>query len=251
MKLLLIAFITIMSLSADEIQRIESIVQEITKLRTDYESCETKLNDCSLKSKDEKEKNLILTKELESPNRFYNRETNYKNAILKLEQKIEEQNELLSVKEELNNRLLSENLAYAKEKKLMSEKLLAQRRIEKNEFPKLMMKKEFKDAYENNASIKEKTVVVKERPKERPKESVVAQDDTVVHFKASAFRLNKASVIYSDLNGSVFETWDEGRSFTSAEGTKSMIKITGYFTDKVWGKATKEMWIKSQDATKR
>ena len=47
MKVLFITFLLVSFLQADEMKRIESIVEDITKLRTQYEECQN-----SLKSKD-------------------------------------------------------------------------------------------------------------------------------------------------------------------------------------------------------
>ena len=43
MKIILIALILFTSLYADEMKRIESIIQDIAELRVDYEECEAKL----------------------------------------------------------------------------------------------------------------------------------------------------------------------------------------------------------------
>ena len=45
MKYILISLFLILSLYGDEIQRIESIVKDITKLRVDYEECRKQLRD--------------------------------------------------------------------------------------------------------------------------------------------------------------------------------------------------------------
>lgn len=84
-------------------------------------------------------------------------------------------------------------------------------------------------------------------PKLKMKENAKIQS-----FKASAFRTNKLAPIYSDLKGKVIiDEWEKDTSFTSSQRTSSMIKITGYFIDKVWTKAKKDMWIKVEDSTKR
>ena len=79
-----------------------------------------------------------------------------------------------------------------------------------------------------------------------------AQDDKKMeYFKASAFRLTKESTIYSDLERTFFDKWEEHTSFTSGERTATMIKITGFFVDKTWQKATQEMWVEATNTVKR
>jgi len=41
----------------------------------------------------------------------------------------------------------------------------------------------------------------------------------------------------------VLEQWEKHTSFTSNVKSKNRIKITGYFVNKKWRKASKEMWV--------
>ena len=78
------------------------------------------------------------------------------------------------------------------------------------------------------------------------------KNKTTMHFKASAFRLREDADIYADMNSlKVIDRWEKGRSFTSNVRTDTRIKITGYFVDKIWTKAQKEMWIERQSVKKR
>lgn len=101
--------------------------------------------------------------------------------------------------------------------KTVSKQTVCQKCEEPNPFPKLMMKEGYK----------------------------------VHSMNASAFRVNKLASIYDDINGNVLTQWEKETSFTSNKRTSSMIKITGYFVDKKWIPASKNMWIKAEDATKR
>ena len=106
MKILILVMFVLSSLFSNEMQRIENIVKDISKLRVDYEACQNQLAlknnnvssfkasecDCSDVRKDiefalldEKQKNKILLKEL---NDF--KLSNKENEIEKLKQKIEE-----------------------------------------------------------------------------------------------------------------------------------------------------------------
>jgi hypothetical protein len=89
-----------------------------------------------------------------------------------------------------------------------------------------------------------------EEPNPFPK-LMMKGDDVISSFKASAFRVNKLAPIYDGINGGVIDKWEKNTSFTSDKKTASMIKITGYFADKVWTPSIKEMWIQVQDATQR
>jgi hypothetical protein len=71
------------------------------------------------------------------------------------------------------------------------------------------------------------------------------------NFKASAFRLNIDSNIYDSINGKVVYKWESKTSFTSSVMTQKWIKITGYFTNKVWKKADEELWVKKTNTIKR
>ncbi len=74
----------------------------------------------------------------------------------------------------------------------------------------------------------------------------------IEYFTPGAFRLNKDSAIFSDLNGShKIDSWEKGRSFTSNQRTTNMVKITGYFVNKIWTKAEKSMWIRASDILQR
>ena len=79
------------------------------------------------------------------------------------------------------------------------------------------------------------------------------KDSTVQieYFTASAFRLRHDAPIYNDVKGSVIATWEAKTSFTSNQRFGKWIKITGYFTNRVWHSAEKELWVHSEDVIKR
>jgi len=163
MRILWLIFVTFIFASANEIQRVDDILQDISELRAKNQECQNKLDD------------KILM---------------YQNKIVLLEKIIE------------------------KQKKMLKPTLKCE---EPNTFPKLMMK-----------------------------------GDVKIHsFKASSFRVNKLAPIYGDLKGNIIDEWEKETSFTSSQRTSTMIKITGYFIDKIWTKSKKDMWIKVEDATKR
>ena len=71
------------------------------------------------------------------------------------------------------------------------------------------------------------------------------------YFKASAFRMNGNVAVYDGADGSKLATWEDKTSFTSNQRVGKWIKITGYFVDKVWRPADRELWVKSCDVLKR
>jgi septal ring factor EnvC (AmiA/AmiB activator) len=82
MKFLLMSLLVFSVYSnADELQRIESIVSDIKKLRIDYDKSEEELSLTLIKLKDEKEKNKILIEEL---NKAENRVNSLENKIKNL-----------------------------------------------------------------------------------------------------------------------------------------------------------------------
>jgi len=272
MKLLLVILILGLSLNADEMKRIEAIVSDITKLRAEYEGCQTEAKIYSVQLKDERDKNKILIQEMNSFKNLYKREIEYKNKILKLENKIKNQEKRLKIKENNKKYSILENnkITKIKEKKkktlVMKEKTVRNLVLvnceEPNPFPKLVMKKEFlqEDKSIKIDKIKEaitpkkvkKTVVKKELPEIKkivePKREEV---EKLERFKASAFRLNKNAPIYDKVNGKKLYEWEKATSFTSSIKTQNWVKITGYFVDRVWMPSSKELWIKSTDVIKR
>ncbi|MBL0708037.1 MAG: hypothetical protein JJW00_03225 [Sulfurimonas sp.] len=174
MKIVFICLLFISSIYADEVQRIESIVDDIAKIRVDYERCQSRLK-----------------------------------SMQKTNPDIMQYKKLLAVKEKeikaLKESLAKKNIKVCKVPK------------DDNPFPKLIQKKTIKTS----------------------------------KFKANAFRLKKSTYIYSSPASKKIEIWEKNRSFTSYIGTKNWIKITGYFVDKRWRLAKKDMWIKRKDVKKR
>jgi len=114
-------FLLFINLNADEIQRIESIVKDIEKLRADYDKSQEALSLSLVYLKDEKDKNGILLKELKV----------LESEIIILKNQIKE---LKSNDLPKNNQkqIIKENKIICQENKI----------IKKNSFPELQMKKE-------------------------------------------------------------------------------------------------------------
>ncbi|MEA3330266.1 MAG: hypothetical protein U9Q29_01055 [Campylobacterota bacterium] len=237
MKFLLISLFLVLSLFGDELQRIESIVKDISQLRVDYEECRAELKSNNLTrmsakiSTNENEKLLkyqrLLKDEIEK-NSLLMAEIEYSNILKK---NLNETNK--SLNNEINN---YEKLLKTKDKKIFSlENRLKEKSVnqiivknefdDSNKFPKLMLKSKYRKIVQNKEKVK--------------------------LFKASSFRLSIDSIIYDSLSGKEIDKWEQGRSFTSNTMSENWVKITGYFVDKVWRKAKISMWIKRAEVIKR
>ena len=203
MKYILFLASLFISLNADEIKRIEAIVNEITQLRLEYTQCQEKLVSQS--------KSDLTSR----------KEEKYKNTIKDLTNQINIYKKDLKIKENTIEKLSLEKLSKVKIKENSLKNLDFNKCEAANSFPKLMMKEKFQ------------------------------KKEQLEFFPASAFRFNKRSAVYNAINGDVIENWEEHTSFTSNQRTQNWIKITGYFVDKVWQGATRELWVKSSDVTKR
>ena len=111
------------------------------------------------------------------------------------------------------------------------------------------------------SKIKQQSLELQKKPKVQIKTVIVTKtkDDNPFpklqmkpkFFKAGTFRVNKDADIYDSKDGKVIDRWEKGTSFTSSKRTDDMIKITGYFVDKIWRKSEKTMWIQSENAFER
>ena len=215
MKTLLVFLILFLNdVGADELTRIESIVKDITKLKTAYADLELENKKYKSVLEATQNENDILRSDIKLYSNYEAKENSYKKKIqdLKLE--------LKKVTTHLKNSKCSEI------------------KPSNSKFPKLAMKKK----YQKKQEVKvKKEVLVRE----------ITDDGEVLYFEASSFRVNKDAKIFDGIYGIEIDVWEKSTSFTSNQRTSKWIKITGYFIDKVWHSATKEMWVKATDADKR
>ncbi|MCW8895067.1 MAG: hypothetical protein OQK48_06905 [Sulfurimonas sp.] len=216
MKIIFITLALVSFVYADEMQRIEAIVKDITELRGDYEECQAQLkdkkitnsllNDSTCKKyedlyKQEKNKNIILKAQTDYNDDLLKSNKSLAASVETLKKQIKKQKKLLISKDNEINKLLNNKKICKKE----------------NVFPKLMMK----------------------------------QEVTTTKFKARPFRLKIDSDIYDSIDGNKIDEWSKGTSFTSNEKTDAWVKITGYFVNKKWKKSQKDMWIKKSQVSQR
>jgi regulator of replication initiation timing len=190
MKVFFIILSLVSFLQADEMKRIESIVEDITKLRIDYEKCQERLKD-----KKVVKTNIVKLKKDDSEIQYYKK-------LLKAKD-----NEIINLK----NRFKEFKKNTIKKQKSLE---VCLKNIDDNPFPKLM-----------------------------PKENVHVKEEIQI-IKASTFHLIEDAKIYDAPNGDEIDFWTIDTSFTSTKKTTNWIKVTGYFVNKQWTKAEKEMWIK-------
>lgn len=168
--------------------------------------------------------------------------------------------ELLAVKQ-VQNRSLDKELR--KTKAVKQEKILVQAKPcpvcktceksvtkivkvceDENPFPELMQK----DGKTVKAHPVELEHILQEIKVPKPKKKI---DKQIISEKASSYRMKNESVVYESINGKVVAVWENKTSFTSNITQGSWIKITGYFVNKKWKRATKTLWVKSKDTIKR
>jgi hypothetical protein len=221
-------------LSANEIERIESIVNDVTRLRTNYEICQQKL--------------IVTEAEAKSSDR--KADTTHYEALEKkisaLEKALEasRENERLSERslEHANTQIAQLNKLVSEQKQhvaVLSEVKPQQRVVTKtvevpkpcpdpNPFPKLMMK--------------ETQPVVKS----------VAKNGETIYFDACAFRVTEESDIYDAPDGKVIERWEAKTSFTSNQKRGGWVRITGYFVEGKWRPSRdRTLWVKEALTLKR
>lgn len=190
MRSLFVLLSVLSILSSNEIKRLETIVKEVTELRTKYEACQEELLKSRKNGTDDKYE--VLTQK-----------------IKKLEKIVKKQDELLKLKENI----------------VKNQSFTVKKCDEDNIFPKLMMKEEYQDD--------------------------ALETPEFIDFKPAAFHLNVDSFVYDGIDGNKIEKWEKDTSFTSGVKTKKWIKITGYFVDRKWKRAKKEMWIELEKVSKK
>ncbi len=191
-----------LNVGANEIERIEKVLSDITQLRKSYEKSQDELSKCRFRLSDEKQKNEILLQELK-----------------KLENEIEY----------LNNKIKTSKKSEKKEKSEIIKKVIIKEKIDNcsniqikkdDGFPKLQLRKEF---------LSDESI------------------DTTPH----TYRLLTESAIYDAIDGEKIEEWEAQSSFTSNYKSGQWIKITGYFKEKTWHKAHRELWVNAENTKQR
>lgn len=224
-------------LSGNEIERIESIVNDVTQLRQEYERCQQRLGEAESGAKRASEA-AIENERLGYEAKIKTLEEALENAQEE-ERRAQRSLEHASAQIAQLNQLVSEQKRHIAALNGAVPKPAEPRTVvqticpDPNPFPKLMMK----DA----------------APAAEPSPAAVADEaGESVYFKASPFRLNADADIYDAPGGEVVAHWEERTSFTSNEKRSGWVKITGYFVDKKWQPSGEEsLWIEETLVYKR
>jgi predicted RNase H-like nuclease (RuvC/YqgF family) len=256
MKLIIVLAI-VSILSADEINRIDSIVHDISNLREKYNSCQRELDSSKLQNitpklevqrekistcqkektelknykellKKEQEKNKELAKKIDSSSNENSNNKEINKEIRELEKEIENKNKLLKSKE---NEIISlkKNIKQIKEKNIYS----------------------LKNA-KNDISPKENGVLNVCKDENRfPKLMMKEKSNNIYRIKPTTFRLKENSGIYSSMDGKKVYEWEKNTSFTSNIRSDEWIKITGYFVNRIWQHSSEELWVKNLNVVQK
>lgn len=240
MKSLLIIFLALSFLQADELQRIESIINDIAKLRVEHEECQRALE---LKGT----MRAQTTKEFDGEKYEKNIETlREKNSSL--EKNI--QNQTLLVQNSQKEIKKYKNLLKTKENeiKTLKNQLAILEKKKENE-PKIVVKEVIKKVViEKKMHPKDENIFPTLMPKNSKFEK---KQELQQETKPTTYRLKEDSFIYNNIDGDEIYTWEKDRTFTSNAKTQNYILITGYFVDREWMKAEEELWIKKADVFER
>ena len=258
MKLALSLLFLTSVIYSNEIQRIESIVEDISNLRTSYEKCKKDLKDINPHAIN-KEVIVIKNDINECSNYVLNIKNNNKKLILLKKKNIE-----LKDKISKNQNMIEKqkNLLKTKEKTISS---LENRDnnsdfIIKNKYLELLKTKEneinsLKNRIKESKSFKNTKKLICTETNQFPtlvmKKEYQKTDEKITYTVASVYRLLKDSSIYSSINGNIVESWEKQTSFTSTKESLNWIKITGFFVNKKWQKANRNLWVKKSNTIKR
>ena len=223
MKLFFISMLLISFLQSDEMQRIEAIVEDIVKLRGDYEKCKESLNTKGVKRG-------VKTYAIE----YKNSQEEIK-KYKKLLEKEKEKNSILKNRiKTLNNLSLKSTVVVKKQEKpsiTKKEKIVTS-------VPSVISKKKNVISPAPVIIVEEKKVI------SSIPVDVIKEKEKIQTIKAGSFRLLTDCIVYDAPNGKRIDLWERGTSFTSNKKTQNWIKITGYFIDRKWLGAKKKMWVK-------
>lgn len=277
MKLICILLALYSFALSDEMQRIEAIIDDITKLRVDYEACKKDLNKLNPHAASN---GVTIVHEAQSCEKFTQKIQENKNTLAQKEQEIsilKEKNKdlknqiftskklLISKENELknfeskmilngfqeNNKLELIEDKYKKLLKIKEDRIyylqnrLNVKKVIKNQickddnvFPKLLLKDKHNKAVQVNV-IKDEINIIENKM------------EIITSIKASTYRLKRNSDIYDDVDGNKIDTWEKSRSFTSTKKSQNWVQISGYFEDRKWKKSSQELWIQLQNVSQR
>jgi len=208
------------------VEKNHSILEQLNKLKRSKEASSDEKLLLVVKEKESIEQRLKLSEQkvitLEESNAQLKSSTTSSLAV----------EPVLSVNLEKENKALREALTQCQNKKQKIRVKIKDSKgvcTDDNPFPKLL-KKETK-------------------PAPKKKKENVSKSTSI--STSGVYRIKGESSIYDAKEGKVIEIWEDTRSFTSNVFKDEWIKITGYFVDKKWRKASNEMWVKRENTIHR
>ncbi len=242
MKKIALVFALSALLYGDEIERINALVKEIANLRMGYEQCQ---------------RELLLQKKHTQPMVNDVKVQECEDALHKLSRSSEQEMQKLhqEIKNLKNQIKKQQNSLKIKSKEIakLQKELKKYKSKKKKNLKNQINKKDHKSA----PSCPAPTVLIKEKQKhthialDEEGRVIIKESYKITTTRPKTFRTLREAAIYDKPGGTKIDMWEKGRSFTSYIESGSWIKITGYFIDRKWTKAKREMWIKKSDAFER
>ena len=247
--ILLSLCVSTLLIQADEIERIESIVEDITQLRQQYKECQDTLTQKLSKNtlvqelyrelENLKEKNNILQNNLEKQ---ISRHREFEKSNIFLQNKLKEQEERLTTVQQEYGVSLKE-----KESKIIS---LENQINSLKKTDKIILKKTIKEQLPPTVCIDPNPFpkLVKKQKQKKTNSSITFKEEST---PASVYRIKSQGNVYNSVKGDIVDIWEVNRSFTSNVKFQDWIKITGYFIEQKWQRAEESLWIPKSDTKKR
>lgn len=261
MKYLLVLIVAL-ALSANEMDRIESILKDIENIRAENASCVK-----SLKSQTSIHKTKqSLEEEIQKCKKLLQEEIAKNESLVIDLNSTKEYKRLLDI-EQTKNKFLASDLNTTQEYKQTLEEEKEKNRsllLQIDFLKKERDEKEFEKQLENlNTLLKTKDDEINRLKKIKPlpctKSNVfptlIMKEDRVIqkktYFRAKTFELLNDADIFDSINGEKIDAWKEKSLFTSNVKTQDWIKITGHFVQDKWKRSKKELWIKIKNTKQR
>ena len=245
MKLLFVCVTLVVFLCADEMQRIEAIVNDITKLRSDYNECKTQLK--SNKTTIKEVKKIDCSKYKKELKKYKNTTKKYRKLLKKEKQKNSALKKKMSSMSDLSMEL-DKSLDGVKAQDIK----YLHREINKYRILLRIRDDKIKDLKNKLGSCSQSSAV--DSSKKSPKlatKNELQNKNGVKEFKSRPFRLKANSKIFNVPDGKIITEWEKDASFTSNKKLNNWVKITGYFVNKKWKRSKKEMWVQEEKTFKR
>lgn len=222
MKFFWLLALSSLCVSAEDIERIERIVRDVTELRQKYESCQEALSriETAPMECDVSKAELLMRQK----------------AQLSCEERLER---LTSAQTQPCQASKSDALE-AKIKALEEELKASTQRY-------TQLQTQYESLRMDHEGLKQQSVSAASK-----QETLSSSSVPFAWAEARAYRLLREADIYDAPGGKIVAHWEAQRSFTSMQGEGAWIRITGYFVNKQWRPSREEsLWVRAEDAFRR